>query len=246
MTLTTDNTRQIQELGDRFLNATVNKWGTDEEVVYKVLDQVKKNGLKEEFSQYIASHLDKSDAKKFLKSGAITVANIVPAILRDEMDGVELEHAETVWVTGKESWNPTALDSFVEGLKRVVDYSSTSSKLGTVGVIAVGVGLAIFSPPLAAVFFSGVLITGAAISTIQSAHSVYQIATTKNQTTRAEAYADLGEAVGSLGVLVAFRKIEPEIVCGKIKLSKVPIIFPYVGRYAETIYYQLSRRSAQI
>jgi hypothetical protein len=80
----------IEQLTNKFLEATVYKNGTDEEAVYEIFKEVNDRGLRSEFEDSVYAGLDPSDHAEFLWKGR---RYVVPLIVKDEFSGCEFDKA---------------------------------------------------------------------------------------------------------------------------------------------------------
>ena len=84
----------VDTLAQNFIDATVNKWGTDEDAVYQIMKTVHDEGDAGNFEVKVCSLLTEDQRNYFTESGS---GRLIPAILQDEMWGSELASASDLY-----------------------------------------------------------------------------------------------------------------------------------------------------
>ena len=98
-------------LAARFYDATLGRMGTDEAEVYSVLEEVHRIGAKDGFESMLVIH------PGMRRSGFLSdPANLVPAILGEEMSGTELRKAQEIWADGKATYSASNVDYLIQGM----------------------------------------------------------------------------------------------------------------------------------
>ncbi len=118
---------EIRALARQFIAATVDKLGTDEEVVYEIVSMVHKPELSEQFQQAVKDQLGPEKTQSLLDEQR--ESSIVRAIFKDEMSGVELAKAEDLYKYGKDRFRAGYTDYYLNGLTSSLDLSTIESKL---------------------------------------------------------------------------------------------------------------------
>ncbi|HEX5038088.1 MAG TPA: hypothetical protein VFX30_13095, partial [bacterium] len=149
----------VPELAKAFNEATVRKWGTDEDAVFAIADEVRRRGrtAKSEFQRAVAEDLTASQRARLIHKGN---GNIVHGIFCDEFSETfskaDLARAYRLF----DGWSPVqagGFDDFLGGFGENFDLSGTKAKIGAAAFL----GLALLCPPAAAVAAGVILLNGA-------------------------------------------------------------------------------------
>lgn len=213
----------VDAAADQFLDATVNcLLGTDEKTVNEVLAEIEKRGLKDDFQKAVWSKMDASDrlhmqiatdeyfnpdthniemaARSLVNHEqygvSLSESNVVKAILFDEADSdVERLQYMDSYGEGEFSADGNELALMLEGAGNIVDFSDPGKLAVFAGVAAfVGV-LAVVCPPAAGALMTAATVGGGVLTAVEVTHALYEIATTTDEHTKAEAYKHLGEGL---------------------------------------------------
>jgi hypothetical protein len=202
-------------LANRFAEATIDKIGTEEEDVDKVLAVVNQQEIEQDFERALHSFIDFKDAQELIAEYDTGSENLslTHAILADEMSGSALARARSMLLFGKEdSSKASGADYFVEGLSNTVDLSSTASKVavGVAGIAAIGIGavaVTASSPILVggATILLGAVIVGSAVAgTVGIVKNVAEAYLAETDAEMKENISELGGSVGTLAMSAPF------------------------------------------
>lgn len=189
-------------LAQEFVDATVDKWGTDEEAVYRIVKEIHDSGQTADFTTAVSDLIEDHDLLCEISDSGNK--SLIPAILSDEMSGSQLARAMDLYTKGRDTYRSSSGDYFLEGLSSTFDLSDTASKvvLG-VGVVAL-CGLAIASAPAAAIA-GGVLLVGTAVYGVGSiVKNGVELAFSDSDAEFKENMRDLGLAVGITAITAPF------------------------------------------
>lgn len=111
-------TASIGELAQRFVEATVDRVGTDEQAVSAILAEVHRRGATDAFERTLGGHAELTSIAEIPGS-----KGIVPTILGREMSGTELSCASDIWESGSPSFSDSGgayvLQGFINGFADV-------------------------------------------------------------------------------------------------------------------------------
>jgi hypothetical protein len=122
----------VEQLVSRFLEATVEKTGTDEEMVYEILTEVNDRCLRPEFEKTVYRQLNRDERKDFLFMGE---KYAVPLILADEFSGFEFLKA-----MDRLDGSPGADVGLLESIGFFLSQGPSLSKVFTLGSYISGSG----------------------------------------------------------------------------------------------------------
>lgn len=196
----------VQQLAKQFIDATVNKWGTEESEVDQILKTVHDSNTQTQFEASVASSLNEEQAKQFVKKegGLGRDRGTISAILHSEMEGSELVRALDLYRHGSETYRASYDEYYVEGLKHSVDLSSTTSKVVVGGATVVIGGLAIVYAPAALIIGGAALVGTAAYGLGKTAVEAVQVLTADTEEEAKQNMIELGEGVGILAMSAPF------------------------------------------
>lgn len=130
-------THAILDLAKQFVDATVNKWGSDEEAVYEVLQEVHDSHQTADFEASVYSLLSPGEKKDFKLPNI--QGRLIPALLSKELSRSELARANDIYALGHDTYGSDKWEYFVDGATSLSDFSSTKSKLALAGGLAGGI-----------------------------------------------------------------------------------------------------------
>ena len=153
----------VSDLAKKFVDATVNKWGTSEDEVFEVLRVINEgskhsNYRRKGFEDAVVSLLSSDQKDEYMKRG---IKNPVELILDEEMSGSQYSRAMDLYNKGEDKFSSEYYDYFVEGLGSIFDLSNNVEKVVLVGSTACLVGVAFISLPAAAV--AGMVMIGGTV-----------------------------------------------------------------------------------
>jgi hypothetical protein len=198
------NTQAIH-LANQFADATIDKWGTDEDVVFKVLKEVHDQGIGAEFEAALEGFMDAKEASDLLAQFKPKESNqLTHAILGSELSGSALQRAKDMLLSGNETYSASNTEYFVEGLSDPVDLSSTTAKVVAVGgTVALG-GAALFFAPEVAIIGGFFVVVGAVAGTGIAVLNAGQALLSDTDAEAKENIKDMGKGVGMLAMSAPF------------------------------------------
>ena len=215
----------ITTQAERLLDVSIRKVGTDEAAVIDISCTTQRAGCVAELDKTVYTLMTPDERAAFNNGVPGKTGRVISRIFQDELDSTDLSHAQDCLTLGRITHRDGRFDYFRDGVLDLVDFSSTSSKVGA-GIMVGGiVALCFVSPPIAIAVGAALVVGSVAVSGIAVIKNGIEIAVGDDSSAK-EDWRDLGNATTALAASAL--PLRPTIQLFKETwIPRVTPVFPF-------------------